>query len=106
MPGLFNKFSVDLLAVIEVISQRRINITQGNSRKLIDNLIGRETALFMPDYDIQHSHTMSGDVRATTQNVWFTDDMLNSHMIHINLIHLLVYHADQPPSTTKFAPVI
>lgn len=72
----------DLLTMIEVVGQRRIDIGQRNARKHIDDFIRAVAPHFVPDHDVLHADAMAGNAGPSAANTWRFCDVLCDHIFH------------------------
>src|SRR4051794_3376990 len=78
LPELF----LDLLPVIEVIRQRRVDVGQGDAREHLDNLIRAKTTLFVPDDDIHDTDPVAGDTSPSATDARCLGNMLLENARH------------------------
>jgi len=49
--------------VIEVVCERRVNISEGEGGNVRDNLVGCHALVLIPDDNVQYANAMAGDAR-------------------------------------------
>lgn len=59
---------LDLLDVIEVKGEGRMDVGKSDGGKLGDDLVGRQALVFMPNHDIEHTDAVARDAGLAAAN--------------------------------------
>src|SRR5262249_46975876 len=68
---------VDLIAVVTVIGQGRVNVREGDGRILGHDLVRAHPHPLMPDGDVRNRDPMTSDARLSTAHPWCCHDAIS-----------------------------
>ena len=60
---------LDLVQVVEIVGERRVNIGQSDGGHVGDDFVGGHALMLMPHYDIEHADTMTGDASLSAADI-------------------------------------